>query len=842
MAPLPALATHNAPPSNGVTPSPSVMETGRMQTASLVERKNPNELTYNSINSSAEVRPIDALDMDTRKWVVQHFSAYCQEMQAKRDRGDATYFADRTNDLALAVWEKRKDGFFKLPPEPKAVVPQETKPTHGEEKKDEHEKSKPSAGKKPEDFDLVGPDGKPVKLELKKSSPESNFSFEGANFTSEELVIVEGVLRKIAHQEAAALGVELTAVNSYLPVGGETEKPLTPSRGLRWFMSQFKEKVGNYDLLSKDGKKLIVRDKIDLNKLIEGNYVKKLEGAVPSSYPEAREFTDPQIFTQDARIQELVDAHNASIAFREAITHIPCRDARFGQDRLSTKMRTQEKLLLETIYNGAKKEQLTNVQQAELRELSLNSALAEIGRNTAKGILENRKTEIYTREDHLALAKQKADEKRGQPVTKKEYSQKNPADGSVTSISFTEYNNLDTARKAKKTEVDNQQKIILKVEKDKERLKELQEKYQSDKEESYERTLIVNSWVHKITHPDPAVANADIARYQAKLDAETISTKTESLDSNGKKVITTETRNLTPDEKENRMGSLMDVQKAARIKLKEIDDRIAEYNALLADEPNFATRQTAAEQAKRQAEEDLKNMAEPQERDVVTSQQPEIVRQVDFLLGADNPQNDFKAKLTHVGEVFYKPQDRRRALESWDTFKNTLFGVETDIEGQKMAAQLCPTREVMLNGLSQYFGLSIEDLDRLGFGEKRPDGKYILIDEDTGLLNWNEIQLRTTTGTHRDDIRQNVVRLESIMLEYLQNLPADQVAEAGMAILAERLQAAAKGTLDTFTSVEIPGKLLLRKQIVPSPVPTATPPNPAQYLTTAVPPNPAPTP
>lgn len=173
--------------------------------------------------------------------------------------------------------------------------------------------------------------------------------------------------------------------------------------------------------------------------------------------------------------------------------------------------------------------------------------------------------------------------------------------------------------------------------------------------------------------------------------------------------------------------------------------------------------------------------------DTETSTPPEA-EQIRFMIGEDGTK--YRENINNVCEVMFS-EDSDQALESFDTLRATLFGVEDNLEGQEMAQEVCPD-EVLIDNLASAMNVTPDNwIAWLGL----TNPPYAFLNSD-GTIDWNNWQLQRGIGITKADLINNA---RDGLIARMRHNSTSTNALIGMSILRERLKAASTGRPTEYT-------------------------------------------
>jgi len=730
--------------------------------------ESPLSNTYQKAHSEAGAVLLREIRPETKNTIVHHFNQFCQ-MTERLEREDSRAF--RNEPLyaeALKIWKAHAPDFH-LSPTPEAS---ETANSW---------------------FQLVK---KVVIKETPKEVPDKQAPVEAAgfdpkNFTDEERIVIEGVLRLAARQLAHAVSVDIP--NANIPIR-TTEFTSTGEYSL---ISKDKPAVPErFTLLDKRG--YPVRSPASLDEL--RRQFLRLPNTVNTAYAEAIGFNNPQLYTEQQRLLKVAELHNATITLRESITGlkptrafgVPTRV--FGRDLLSVEIMHQSGNLLNERFHGKTFAQLTPQERSDLEQAAISRAVVALG-GRAKEIVTEHGVEKYGGEHLVAIAKQRADAQREVKVERIVYKKVNKnTDGSTTieDSDAAKYNNgikIQQDKQAKVTQLTTERTTL------EQRIQSITQELESaERDPKYNKTAL----------------NIQLEVAQEQLNAFPVDFKDKTMlkeyIDNLKSRITTiqpklinkttqTTENLSPEAYthltalSNKYNELVGIKIEAKLRLKQLTTLEDELNAI-------HTQLTENDKKIQKAQTSLTYSQNTEYKKETQTQTPEAVGQIDFIVGHEPREEgeqkipSFNDRLNHVGETFFNGKSRDGALSSWDNYRAMLFGVEGDLKGQEMARTVLPD-EILTRSLSLLLEIPPQDcLDSLY--QKNPqwifEHPYAFVAED-GTFNWEHKSIAidlTTKPALMEIVKQTI-------MDRMRTFTPSTNTMIAMGVLNERLRAASEG-------------------------------------------------
>lgn len=803
------------------TPAPALP---KPDTSPSLENKSLIAATYEAANRFSAAKNIEPISAETGNFIIQNINRIAEE--ARRLKGTEAFNKNPIYAQVIQIKEAHPDLFKAIDiPKPEGKDKKaEKKETHDEQGHDEHagEAEKSAEGEK-----------KPQKFEINKLSLD-------------ELFALDGITRFIAADLAAAEGVDFVDPNLPIKVQEAHHEHLIDrlkvglSNTLRLSLST-KDAPGDYDLIDDHGHPATTGS---TEESLASQFI-QLGSKRSSPYAESIRFVEGKPID---RLREIASMHNASIALREAYTGQKSWRAlgetndKFGQDNLSIAVKNQIDKLLSVQYPGKTPDQLLDVDgnpTPELRALkrqALRDAIVEMGGKTK---------EVYNRQvgneqkvdiDNLSKARTLATEERIKP---------NPPDGYIKKIK-----NPDGTFDEKPLSYDEYRKGQVDIEKKKSEVRDLTVEIESltkSIEEGIQKQLALESEEKTLAK---AISDADTQLKGFPVDF----SKPDEVDAYRKRfkethTIVTETKaGITTD-----TADTLPPEERARIIAME-----KEYQAIqkqkLTNEQRLATiaQEKGELAAQKKQRDDLKETQRNAQEKIDTTtyealEKPvEKADQIDFVVGKESDEktkNIVTSRTSHIMETFLVEtgEARDRATESFDNFRNVIFGVEGDLKGQEMAKKVLPD-VVLISSLMQVMGYPTgkDNLPQTTALFQEWLGNGIAIDFLTqdGLIDMESPRMKGITSGNEV---MNVIK--GHLLGRLQKNPALTNATIARAVLRERVMAVSiEDGLSKLTDTK-PKKLAIppAPAVVP-PAPGVPPTPPAVPTPPSAPPPPGSTP
>jgi hypothetical protein len=775
------------------------------------DKPSPISDTYQGANRLSKAERVQPISAETGNFIMQSINRIAEQARLIKDTDLEAFNKNPTYAQVLQIQDAHPDLFIAADI-PKPEKKEEVKKT--EKKKDDHGRGDESSEEQ----------AAPEKIE--KKAPQ----FDITRLSLQERTILEGTLRLIAQDLAAAEGVDF--IDENLPIKVQeahhdhwTDRIKVAIDTVRFSIST-KPETGDYDLLDEHGHPARTGA---TEESLASQFI-RLENKRSSPYARAIRFEE--IEKPIDRLREIATMHNASIALRESYTGQKAWKAlgevndKFDQDNLSISIKHQIDKLVAARQPGKTHDQLVDAngqhskEYYEIKREAIKNAIVEMGGNVREVYNRQVGNERDVNTDAIANARTRADETRGKTTEKTVYKK------AGTVVSEREYQEQELKVRTAQNKVTSKEKEIAgyqtQLDESQKDLTELTGKRSKDEKDLVEAKLQETSFALKHLITDK------IAR-QEYIDKNAVPTIITD-----EKGATREVRDKTAvlaalKELDNRYQAVLDRISTAQSHINLIDKELPKLIKDMEDKIEKAEGEKITLNEKLTKEKEITLSSEQ------TMQLDPQSEMTDFITGkAGNektPEGIYSNRTNHVMEVFLAESDevRNRTVESYDNFRNVIFGVEGDIAGQEMAKKVLPDN-VLVSSLLQAMNISDAEVQdwlgpQYGQGPLYKQGFF-----KDGVINVSK-RYRATYEYIMGEIQQNI-------LWRLQHNTALTNATIGRMVLRERLFAAStEDGLNKLSSLKV--QKITRTPLPGAPLPAAPARTPAPAAPT---PPPIPTP
>ncbi|MBI4136767.1 hypothetical protein HY469_01780 [Candidatus Roizmanbacteria bacterium] len=835
-SPYPGSVNGTGPRVEGTPTQQAVGATEKTPT-SVIEGRDQN---LNIYAPAKEHSPIPARTKNYIASVVNRYVLYAQDM---RDNPDTTSEYQNDPFLKMVVEMSGRHGDFSKWTEPTALT--ERKWMEGDA--EPYNLFDPNVPEK-DDKKKKGKDKKEGEKKSETPKPGTK-EFPLSSFSDNDLRIIDTILRLEELELAAAEGVEIT--NDRIPVRiRETfderdeihedvkQFALTPVEQRKSIGERLRDRFRRSPQTApQTPDQFILEDEA-------GNEVPSLTTSeriisqlgrktrvTPTRYSEHYKYARERLGSA-GRIRELAEVHNASIALRQSIygerawNQLTQVNPEFQADRMTNTVGHATDRIRAEQFDGRPDSRLSPAERISLRRQALKAALYE-ATGTKKEIAQAQtEQDREFHQDLIKNAQTKAKEKRDNAATRVVYKQETTDTDGLTEkreIPQAEYQRLEAEKaeleRRKKgytdqlTKLNTEQILLMQSIRGIEGAVKVPDEQRAEIDPLTEANFILDQKERSI--------QKEIDKVRAKMRASIIDL-TNDADRDRRidayvtryraRYIERKSGNITEETPQDVRTRVIENEKAWEKNAESISNLQTEIQDLqsMRNRLAFVSREKSTLES---GEQNLTRQIGEIKIERIEERPAEQADQIEFIIGTGENPRVHTERQRHIVETMFEKKSRERAFESMDSYRNTLFNVETDLDKQDMAEQVL-SREVMINALARSFGMTKTDWQRL-IGLDRTDFDYLT---DNGTIDWNAISLgtgRVAGSTSRRpvpgggvtpamDIGEFKDHIEKYFLNRLRKSSPANANLVSQRIINERLYAASKGTPAEFTGYGMP--------------------------------------